>query len=83
MWSVTSERLCNARGAQHQPELLSSGAFNRQITLFIYLFIDLYIYRETTERIWRAGHLVLQVGEGDEDLSVPSVLVKIILFVIS
>ena len=43
MWSVTSERLCNARGAQHQPELLSSGAFNRQITLFIYLFTDLYI----------------------------------------
>ena len=37
MWSVTSERLCNARGAQHQPELLSSGAFNRQITLDIYL----------------------------------------------
>ena len=37
MWSVTSERLCNARGAQHQPELLSSGAFNRQITLYIYL----------------------------------------------
>ena len=35
MWSVTSERLCNARGAQHQPELLSSGAFNRQMTLYI------------------------------------------------
>ena len=39
----------------------------------------MYIERETTERIWRAGHLVLQVGEGDEDLSVPNILMIILL----